>query len=281
MAKLTQRERKAHQNAMDILASDDKLTWHQIHHVLRDYHPGATNDQGVAGIFFTPPTLGQAFAKYIHPTSSRILDICAGIGTLGLSMLREYSYDITEMVFVEWNEEFLNIGKRLTRDIPEATWILGNAYDVDLLASLGKFDQFISNPPFGNIRDKRQTAWQEAKHPAHLAVIESAMRITSFAGGGLVIMPTQDLPQRYNGDRFFSIGRNIQRFMKAWPEVEITETHFDLSAWDGEWKNANPTVSMAVIDTRDSEKPLVLPGELNENDTPLLVFDPNRSSAFV
>src|SRR3546814_19257918 len=78
MAKLTQKEIKAHARAESLLRSDRVLNLDDIADILSDWHEGATHSNAATSAFFTPFELAMNFALEV-PSGGRILDICSGI----------------------------------------------------------------------------------------------------------------------------------------------------------------------------------------------------------
>src|SRR3546814_6354901 len=75
MAKLTQKEIKAHARAESLLRSDRVLNLDDIADILSDWHEGATHSNAATSAFFTPFELAMNFALEV-PSGGRILDIC-------------------------------------------------------------------------------------------------------------------------------------------------------------------------------------------------------------
>ena len=188
MSKLTKMEHKLHKQACDILLKDN-LTYDEKWFVAENWHEGATHEQGFAGAYFTPLPIARGVAMHASG-QRRVIDICAGIGTLAFA-LHEWTgwHNVRpEIVCVERNPDYIAVGKKI---LPEATWIEADVFD--LPSDLTGFDCAISNPPFGRVR----TAPAGLKHSAEYEVIRVASQIAAF---GVFVLPAGSVP--------FSIGQD-------------------------------------------------------------------------
>jgi hypothetical protein len=64
---------------------------------------------------------------------------------------------------VEVNLEYVKVGRRL---LPELTWVQSDMYDLHLWQSLPRFDEAVSNPPFGQVLTDSDTGWIGYPGPA-------------------------------------------------------------------------------------------------------------------
>lgn len=191
MAKLTKPQAKAHAEAeailkQDRLSDDDRLF------VIENWQESARHINSIAGAFFTPWGLARDFAIEVGP--GRIIDLCAGMGTLSLACFWRVngwgSCDkITEIVCVEANPDYAAVGRKL---LPEARWIVGDVFN--LPADLGHFDTAISNPPFGAIK-RTASAPRFTGQQFEMHVIDTA---SDFADHGVFIVPQGSAPFRYS-----------------------------------------------------------------------------------
>ena len=152
MAKMSKTKLKLHQEAMSLVRSNKELTMQEKEFILEHYKPYADHNVTDTNAFFTPMVLAQSATiempnpdEYDSPV--RMLDLCAGVGMLSFAYYHYSGYDTrnVEIVCVELEEEYVEVGKRI---LPEATWIQGSIMDTTIFEELGKFDCFISNPPF-------------------------------------------------------------------------------------------------------------------------------------
>jgi hypothetical protein len=82
MSRLTKQQSKLHARAGSLL-QQDSLTFDERLFVLDNWQESANHVNGSAGAFFTPRSLARGLA--IETFGGRILDICAGIGSLAFA----------------------------------------------------------------------------------------------------------------------------------------------------------------------------------------------------
>jgi phospholipid N-methyltransferase len=258
MGRISRADSKPHEQA-EVLLRQPELTPDDVEFVYQHWTPLAQHNVGSSGIFFTPPELAHELHTWAMD-GGRILDLAAGIGILSWSLLQSYRPQDYQIVALELSEAFCQVGRKL---LPQVQWVCGSIFDVDLLRTLGKFDQVIANPPFGKLPSTQGRDWlRTAKLPAHLAAVEVAM---CLADSALMILPSNDLPFTDNGgshkDRDqHPLTTNYKTFAKLLPEVEFYATTIDCSqfAWDG----TSPRVDLVRIepaDGADGRLPLALP----------------------
>lgn len=219
--KLTKADFKLHEEALervthDVLSEDDK------EFVLLNYHPGATNNITKGAIHFTPFELAKTVACFSG--SGRVLDACAGIGSLAY-VHRGWHPD-AQLICIEQNPEFVEIGKKI---VPDATWICGDIFA--MLPTLPLFDHAISNPPYGRI--------STVKGVAHFAIMELLLR--HCRQGAIVIIPDSD-HSRADGRK--DTNANYQRFMAKYPEAILNPTSSD--PWN-QWKQTGITARVCDL----------------------------------
>jgi predicted RNA methylase len=258
--KLTKVVTKQHDEALERL-EQTTLSEDDRDFVLEHYHPGATNNIGKAGVFFTPPDLAYELALYAPSPAKHLItmvDVCAGIGMLthAVKTFQQYKIDETPVRFVclEWNPEFVEVGKKIA---PYAEWICADVFDKRIWEHLGPITWMMSNPPFGNVKTSADTSWLRYKGVKDLMVVEL---ITRFAQrGGTVILPQTSVPFRYSGHHFYEqvceaeYSMQLQRFLKA-NNVEFNCCSSDISVYKDQWKGAAPTVEMAQVATLDDSE---------------------------
>ncbi|MFJ3109954.1 methyltransferase [Pseudomonas putida] len=236
MAKLSKVAAKLHQQALDLVHSDKRLTLDDRYFILEHFHESATNMNGLAGAFFTPEGLANDLSVEVQECNS-LIDLCAGIGRLAFAC-RERAERI---VCVELNPEYAKVGMRV---MPEAEWIVG---DVFSLHDLGRFDVAISNPPFGAVKTGKAFNGRYTGASFEYKVIEVASQI---ADHGAFIIPQQSAPFRYSGCRNYSveITPQCQRFMDQSGILLEHNCGLDTSAYLDEWHGVSPMCEIVLCD---------------------------------
>jgi phospholipid N-methyltransferase len=244
---------------MELVDLERALTEDEVWFVLENYNPMANHNVGKGGIFFTPQGLARDFAVMVSP-KGRVLDLCGGIGRLSHAVLHEdqYSHDITEIVAVEINPEFVRVGRKI---LPQVTWFEGSIFDFDLMGALGAFDYAISNPPYGNI-PVGVSEPMRIKTIAHLMAIEIALR-ASYNGCSMII-PYTDVEYDFNTGRQ-QTSNNLKRLKKAFPGISVTPEPIDTTIYEDEWEGAAPKVAIADIDVFECEETFPLGFEFNRS----------------
>lgn len=185
MAKLTKAQAKAHQQACDLLAKD-VLSEGEKMFVLENWQESAKHINTIAGAFFTPWGLARDLS--IEISGSRIIDLCAGIGSL--AFFAEGRRETTEIVCVELNPEYAEVGRKI---LPSARWVVGSVFE--LPPDIGHFDCAIGNPPFGATpRDAKGPRYTGREFELHVIDVAS-----SVADYGVFIVPQITAPFRYSG----------------------------------------------------------------------------------
>lgn len=229
MSKLTKPQYKAHQAACELLKKD-VLTEDDRWFVLENWHEAATQVNSAVGAFFTPPMLARDFA--IETCGPRVIDLCAGMGTLAFMVWNrsQAGGPPIEIVCVERNAEYAAVGRKV---LPEATWIEA---DVFSLPDLGHFDCAISNPPFG--KTPRQGSGPRYTGQAfEYHVIDVA---SDLADWGAFIIPQASAPFRYSGQQRFEGHGGSDEYRKFEALTGVTlgpscgiDTEFHRSDWHG------------------------------------------------
>ena len=256
MAKLTKAEAKAHAEAVAIL-TQDALNDDEREFVLHNWHEAADNLNTTAGAHFTPPQLAYDFAIDAHG-SGRVLDLCAGIGMLARAVAWRHSYqaDITEIVCIERNPQYVAIGQKI---IPEARWICADVFDLPDL-DLGRFDSVISNPPFGRsaARTRKGPRYTGAEFEYHLIDL-----VSDHADYGAFILPQNSAPFVYSGAhfmRFLDAGKAIDFQNKLGFEMQ-PGCGVDTSYHRNEWKTVSPMCEVVCMDFTERMAPAPELGE--------------------
>lgn len=241
MAKLTKLENRNHLKAVEILEKEN-LTEDDVSFVYNNWHEGAESNNSLNGAFFTPLDLAFDFALDVG--GNKIIDLCAGIGALtyAYKMRNWYERHNLELVCVEKNPSYIEVGKRL---IPEAKWICADVFDL-LDMDLGHFDTAISNPPFGNIqRSKNSPRYSGKDFEFH--VIDIASNLADF---GVFIVPQASAGFNYSGKPYY----DRHKEGKAFKFQQETGLYFesgcgvDTSVYKTEWKGVSPICEIVCVE---------------------------------
>lgn len=236
MAKISKDAAKRHNQALDLVRSDKRLTEEDRFFILENFHEGATNMNGLAGAFFTPEGLARDFSIEVYGAES-IIDLCAGIGRLSFAC----GQHAKRLVCVEQNPEYAEVGRRV---MPNAEWIVGDVFGIE---DVGLFDWAISNPPFGSIKTGGafKGAYTGAKF--EYKVIELASRLAQW---GAFIIPQTSAPFRYSGKQTYSemIDGECQKFIDQTSIVMGMNCGIDTSMYLNQWKGVSPMCEIVVCE---------------------------------
>lgn len=279
MAKLTKPELAAHSAAMALINSDKALSEDDVIDVIEGYHEGAVHNNAAASAIFSSFELARHAA--LEVSGPRILDLCAGIGTLSVAAAlemapyRDFGETQRDFVLLEINPDYAKIAKRL---MPNAEVIVGSVYDEVLIAELATrgFDSVISNPPFGNMTKRGQTlkAPRYTGGEAHYDIIDIS---SDLANRGIFILPASCLPFAYSGKPTYTKMANAryQRFFDL-TDIELgPNLGIDTTMLKG-FRGTNITVEITVADfeeARARRQAKIAPIQI-EDAAPKPILDP-------
>lgn len=237
MARLSKAQIKAHEQACALLAKD-RLSDDEREFVLDNWQESARHINSAAGAFFTPSGLAADLAVFSQGT--RVIDLCAGIGGLGLWNWWR-SDGRAHVTCLEINPDYVEAGRKL---FPEATWVCGS---VEAARELGTFDVAISNPPFGKTA---KIVGPRYSGEDDLAVVDIASDIADF---GVFILPSLSLPFEYSGKPCYRERQaaKYERFQAA-TGITLRCESVDCGFYQDAWRGVSPRVEMASADLHDA-----------------------------
>jgi len=235
MSRLSKAQIKLHHQAEELLKLD-RLDDDQREFVLDNWQESARHVNSAAGAFFTPSGLARDLAYFAQREGGPIIDLCAGIGGLGL-WCWWISGQRSPVTCVELNPDYVTVGRKI---FPEATWICAS---VETALDLGRFTVAVSNPPFGKtakIKGPRYSGEDD------LAVIDIASQIAEY---GTFILPQISCPFEYSGKRHYRERQSVKfdKFHKATGIILACES-VDCAHYADDWRGVLPSVEMVGAD---------------------------------
>lgn len=249
MTKLTKSQLKQHNAAADLLKLEH-LSEEDKCFILDNWHEATVTNPTESGAFFTPFGLARDFAIDAG-ANGRVLDVCAGIGTLSLACKYHTCMyrNKPEFTCIEINPTFVEIGKRI---LPEATWICADVADLPNL-QLGKFDTVISNPPFGTA-SRCGHQLQAPRYRGAEFEFKIIDALADVADYGAFILPQQSCPFRYSGQRCHyqdQSNRKLQAFMKDTGIELEAGCGVDTHLYRDQWKSTNIVTEIVTVDFQE------------------------------
>lgn len=234
--KLSKPEARAHARVMDLIHSDRSLSDDERQFVVENYQESASHLNSLVGAFFTPPALARDFA--IEVSGRRLLDLCAGIGSLAFAC----EHRAQDIVCIERCADYVAVGRRV---LPQAQWIQADVFDFDF-STLGLFDCAIANPPFGRIPgDGFQGRYTGGDF--EYRVIELASRC---ARHGVFLLPQGSAPFKLSGQPYFCTTDNpkARKFM-AQTGIELgPNCGIDTEQFRTHWHGVSPVCEIVCCE---------------------------------
>ena len=245
MARISKQDMKKHLAACEMINSKDDLNVSQRDYIIENWNPMAEHNVGWNAAFFTPMGVARdLMIETLKKNNKRVLDLCAGVGRLAYTMWKQSLWgnesEKLELVCIEMNYEFARVGQRV---LPEATWIRGDIFEESTFKNIGKFDEVISNPPYGVKVSKN--GWL-CKDLSQYMAAEVAMKLAPVA---TFILGQADCPFKMSGVPSFQMVHN-ERYEKWSKKTGIVFDHncgLDLSHSNGEWVGLGNGMQFEIV----------------------------------
>lgn len=204
MTKISKFALNNHQKAMDLVELERDLTISEKEFILENFLEEAVVNINWSGAYFTGADLAWEFGLCVTDNPDNIddretvVDLCAGIGSLGFHLLQRFEH--IDLICVEMNEDFVKVGRKL---LPNAKWICGSVSDPDVIDELLNLNicTAISNPPFGSVTSMRSIPGNHYKGAqAAFKIAELALRVAKRA---TFILPNNCCPFMYSGQNTY------------------------------------------------------------------------------
>lgn len=241
--KLSKPEARAHARAMDLVHSDRTLSNDERQFIVENYQESASQLNNLVGAFFTPPALARDFS--IEVSGRRLLDLCAGIGSLAFACEDR----VQDIVCIERCAEYVTVGRRV---MPQATWLQADVFDVDLRA-MGTFDCVISNPPFGRVPAEGFKG-RYCGSDFEYRIIELASRC---ARHGVFLLPQSSAPFKLSGQPYFCAANNpkADKFTQQTGIEMLPNCGIDTEQFRTQWHGVNPVCEIVCCEFEPDATP--------------------------
>ncbi len=247
MAKLSKEQARNHDAACTLLEKE-KLTLDEKYFVLDNWREDAHHINSVAGSFFTPQALARDLS--IEVTGQRVIDLCAGIGSLSFAVWHHYDCDrarLQHITCLEINPDYVAAGRKI---LPEAVWIQADVFD--LPRDIGRFDCAIANPPFGSTKPSGR-APRFTGNVFEYRIIDIASDIADY---GVFIIPQMSAPFEYSGKQCYRSNEHdkYKCFSKQTSISLAANCGLDTSVHCKDWTIAPPPIEIVTADLRKARE---------------------------
>jgi predicted RNA methylase len=245
MAKLTKEQAKKHAEACKLLQKNH-LSLDEKHFVLENWREDASHINSVFGAFFTPPALARDLS--IEVSGRRVVDLCAGIGSLAFAAWHRHDHDrasLNHITCVEINPDYVAVGKKI---LPEATWIVADVFD--LPEHIGQFDCAISNPPFGMTKASGKSP-RFTGNIFEYRVIDIASDLAAY---GVFLIPQASAPFELSGKQNYHLNEHAkyQKFSRQTCISLGANCGLDTSVHRNDWTMVPPPIEIVTADFREA-----------------------------
>ena len=254
MSRLSKAQTKLHNQAMELINDSRQLTSEEIDFCYLHYNEGASHDQNNGAAFFTPVEMARDMGLETI-RGGELVDLCAGTGRLAYYCTRrdwhpDHRPRFIRIVCIEQNPEFVRIGKRL---FPEAQWICGDVTDPALLQRIGKFDQAISNPPFGKVTGQGKALRYHGRY-MELRVLDI---MATIAPTGWAIVPGMTAPFNSNDRRAYVCTKRADEFTAATGLGLHRFASLDVEYYQDDWNGTAPRLELVEFDPENYDETAV------------------------
>ena len=152
---------------------------------------------------------------------------------------------------VELNPDFIRVGERI---LPEATWVRGDIFQRSVIEGLGRFDEVISNPPYGLRPELTDPNWL-TKAPSQYMAAEVAMKVSKHA---IFLLNQGDCPFAYSGRQRFEYTKAeaYTKFNEKTGVVFEMNCGLDTSAYENAWKGTKQITEIVIVSKEQREEEL-------------------------
>lgn len=246
VSKLTKAQAKAHHTAGELLKKE-ALTLDEKWFVLENWQESATHINSISGAFFTPPALARDFS--IEVAGHRIVDLCAGIGTLAFAYYQRSLWGdrAPQITCIEKNPDYIAVGRKV---LPEARWIEADIFDLPMLEH---FDCAISNPPFGATSREGDKSPRYSGQKFEYHAIDIASDLADF---GVFIIPQSSAPFAYSGVQSFQRKEHThyRDFALNTGLAFEPSCGIDCSVYRADWHGVAPAVEIVTVDFAEARR---------------------------
>jgi ribosomal protein L3 glutamine methyltransferase len=160
--------------------------------------------------------LGEPLADWVSPDITNIVDLCAGVGCLGI--LAAQRYPQAQVTLVELDAQAAELARRNVglHDLGERVHVVEADACQWLAAQAGRWDLILTNPPYVDALDM-QTLPEEYRHEPVLGLAAGE------DGLALVDAFLPELPKRLTPDGVFlcEVGASASALQPKYPELSI------------------------------------------------------------
>lgn len=160
--------------------------------------------------------LGEPLEEWVAPTITRIVDLCAGVGCLGI--LAAKRYPLAQVTMVELDEQAATLARKnvVLHNLQDRISVVQADACQWLVEQVGQWDLILTNPPYVDAADM-QTLPQEYRHEPELGLAAGP------DGLSLVDEFLPQVPQRLTASGMFlcEVGASAPAMQRKYPDLPI------------------------------------------------------------